>query len=54
MNKQNKERWLSSVKVTKLFIVLVAVASVVMCFFGPKIVRMVALESKEGAFECPG
>ena len=53
MNKQNKERWLSSVKVTKIFIVLVAVVSVVMCFMGPKIVRMVALESKEGVFESP-
>lgn len=57
MNKQKKgsihKNFLTSVKVTKLFIILVAVASVVICILGPRIVRMVALESKEGVFESP-
>jgi hypothetical protein len=53
MNKQNKESLITSVKVTKIFIILVAVASMITCIVGPKIVSYVTLESNEGVFESP-
>lgn len=53
MNKQNKGSWLTSVKVTKIFIILVSIASAVTCVIGPRIVSYVTLESVEGVFESP-
>ena len=53
MDKQNNAGSSMSVKVTKVFIILVALASIISCIVGPRIVRYVTLESHDGVFNSP-